>query len=286
MKRIIRFALTLTLLLLPSLAGSQPASTNASPIVVFVLENRDLSEVQNEPYLSAFAAGGELFTNYFAITHPSLPNYIAMTSGSTGPYIGNAGKPKSDSDDNIFHQVGSSGWTLYAETMTTNCQFKDAKPYYLRRHNPPPYYSDITGRGLPCATNDVPLPADPTVAPPLAPLTYVIPNNCDNMHGTGRTGICPGNTQAIIDAGDTWLAQHVPAYLAAGATVIITFDVGDDDNPASTNNVYTAIQGPGTAAGQTDATYYDHYNLLAGLEDNFGVDRLGNAVGATPLPIT
>ena len=72
--------------------------------------------------------------------------------------------------------------------------------------------------------------------------------------------------------------------LAAGATVVITFDEGS----TSTNgggNIYTALDGPGIGSSVNSNTY-NHYSLLAGLEARAGVRKLQNAAGSPVLPLS
>jgi hypothetical protein len=95
------------------------------------------------------------------------------------------------------------------------------------------------------------------------------------MHtGTSKT--------AEIEAGDAWLHAQVPAMLANGAEVIVTWDEGTLSN----EHIATIAVGGSVAQGARNATALTHYGLLAGLEDAFGVPRVNAAVGATPVPIS
>src|SRR5256885_6773848 len=136
---------------------------------------------------------------------------------------------------------------------------------YAVRHNPPAYCTLVVSSGS-CALNDIPFPSR---LPPLQPFTFVTPNLCNDMHSCS------------VSTGDTWLSKRVPRLLAAGATVIITFDEGTAFN----NHIMTAAVGPDVTAGVQNATPYTHYGLLAGLESRFGLPALRNASTATPLPI-
>ena len=105
--------------------------------------------------------------------------------------------------------------------------------------------------------------------------SYVVPNDNDDMHtGSSKT--------AQITSGDAWLAANVPAMLANGARVIVTWDEGTRSN----EHIATIAVGAGVAKGATDGTAYTHFGLLAGLEDAFGVPLVNSAVGATPFPIS
>ena len=108
----------------------------------------------------------------------------------------------------------------------------------------------------------------------LRSFSYVVPNDDNNMHD--------GSSKAAqIKAGDAWLAANVPAMLAGGAEVIVTWDEGTRSN----EHIATIAIGGSAKAGRKDGTAYTHYGLLAGLEDVFGVPRLNAAQTATPLPI-
>jgi hypothetical protein len=80
-----------------------------------------------------------------------------------------------------------------------------------------------------------------------------------------------GVTKTVeIKAGDAWLKAHVPAMLAGGAKVIVTWDEATRTN----EHVATIAVGGTAKSGAEAADAYTHYSLLAGLEDSFGVPRL------------
>ena len=141
--------------------------------------------------------------------------------------------------------------------MPGNCAFDNASPYQVT-HNPEPYFTDIddrTGSPYDCAGTDQTIPraspGTPAAWPdPLPDFTYMSPDYCDDMHGSVPTGECPRNTDAIIAAGDAWLSTNVPALLAEGAIVIVTFDEGaEDDDTGRGGHVPTIMVGPGVSAG-------------------------------------
>src|SRR6266481_2356328 len=54
--------------------------------VVVIMENSsyaDIAASTADPYINQLARRGALFTQSYAITHPSEPNYLALFSGST-----------------------------------------------------------------------------------------------------------------------------------------------------------------------------------------------------------
>jgi hypothetical protein len=153
----------------PSPSVGSPCGQSAAPparydhIYLFVFENLSYASflADNLPYTHALAAACGLATNYSAIMHPSLPNYLAMTSGDTqgitrDPLPTN---PGSLTADNIFNEVTLSGgqWRSYSESMPVNCYHADYPPdpnaYYTVHHEPAVYYADIA---TDCNNWDVP----------------------------------------------------------------------------------------------------------------------------------
>jgi len=105
--------------------------------------------------------------------------------------------------------------------------------------------------------------------------SYVVPNDNDNMHsGSSKT--------AEIKAGDAWLKAHVPAMLAGGALVIVTWDEGN----RSDEHIATIAIGGTAGVGVKDSNAYTHFGLLAGLENAYGVPLLNSAKTAAPFPIS
>jgi hypothetical protein len=264
-KRSLLLMVALALALLPAVPAKAGGST--PPVVLIVLENHSYREIvgnHNAPYLNdRFIPSGKLYTNYWAITHPSLPNYLAMTSGTTSHCRTDTCRPGRFTTNNVFHQLMNAGmhWRAYQEGMPSRCSRRDSGRYVVR-HNPPPYYRDLKHR--PCPIADVPYPA--TLPSWLRAFTFVTPDACHDMH------------DCSVRVGDRWLRDHVPAFLHAGAIVVITFDEG-----SGSNHVMTAVAGPGIAAGARSHVRLTHYSLLAGIETHFGVRPLHRARDARPL---
>jgi hypothetical protein len=128
-------------------ASAALPSSPRSHVVIIVMENADYGEVIGSsaaPYLNALARRYALATQSFAITHPSLPNYLALTSGSTHGV-------SSDCTDchvsatNIVDQLEAAGisWAAYLEDVPKPCFRRrrrrrirqEAQPLHLlRRH--------------------------------------------------------------------------------------------------------------------------------------------------------
>jgi hypothetical protein len=237
-----------------------------TPIVVILMENKGVNAVAAKgSYIARFASHGRRYTNYHALTHPSLPNYLDITSGTTSG-CNSDGCPKQQYPaNNLFHQLdvahgGRRGWRSYEESMPSGCSLHNSGQYAVK-HNPAAYFRNLKRT---CARQDVPMPRR---IRSLAPFTFVTPNLCSDMHS------CP------VSVGDRWLRQHVPAFLALGARVIITFDEGGGNN-----QVFAAEAGAGIHRGVVRRRL-THFSLLAGLERHFGLRRLAGARSAAVMPV-
>jgi hypothetical protein len=125
----------------PCGSRSGPAPKTFSHVITIVLENKAYSEVDgSSPYLNGLAKRCGVASNYFAITHPSLPNYMALTSGGT-QFSDNCDSC-STTAVSIFDQVGSS-WREYAEAMPRPGYMGAELGRYEKHHNPSSYYRRI-----------------------------------------------------------------------------------------------------------------------------------------------
>jgi hypothetical protein len=309
--RCVAFALGAALTL-GALAIPARAAVNA-PVVLIMLENHAFGASDphvsgdttkyivgnpDAPYINnTLIPSATLFTHYNAVYHPSLPNYLELTGGTNAGCTVDSCARDALPNENLFNLLGRAGvpFSSFAESMPANCSLNN-QGRYLVRHNPETYYADVdAGATLPYDCSHTDLPIAPASTPgtalawpnPLPAFTYIDPNYCDDMHGSGKAGVCPNNTDQLIATGDTWLSANVPALLSEGAIVIVAFDEGTSgDTTGGGGHVAAMMAGPGVAAGATDATTYDHASLLAGLEDYFGLSPLlVHAANATPLPI-
>jgi phosphatidylinositol-3-phosphatase len=257
--------------LLANPRGGSTARTRA-PVVVIVMENHSYDAIVGSsaaPYLRSFAKRGTLFTHYFALHHPSLPNYLEMTSGSTSGCATDSCPQKRYRTKNLFSQLTGAGvwWRAWAESMGTHCR-SSSSGTYMARHNPPLYYRDLFPRI--CPTHDTSLPHH--LPSRLPKFVFLTPNACHDMH------------DCSIATGDAWLRVHATELLRRGATVVVVFDEGTD-SAGGGGHVYAAVAGAGVPRGVRDGHRYSHRSLLAGLERHFGLPRLHGAKRARPLPI-
>jgi phosphatidylinositol-3-phosphatase len=219
------------------------------------------------PYINSLANTYGLATDYAAISHPSLPNYVALTSGGTQG-ITDDSDPSSHplSVPSIFSELPGGASRSLEQDMTSNCSSGDSGEYAVR-HNPEAYYTNL---GADCGNYDVPLGTAPDLS---ARFTFVTPNLINDMH------------DGTISDGDRFLQSFVPALMATpqyqnGSTAIfITWDEGAG---SGANQVPCIVISPFTH-GVKDATPYTHYSLLRTTEELLGVPLLGNAAGANSM---
>ena len=166
------------------------AASTTSHIVVIVMENKEYSDVLGNaaaPYLNGLARRYGVATQSFAISHPSLPNYLALTSGSTHGITSDC-TSCSVRAPNIVDQLTNAGisWKAYLEGYPAPCFTGASAGDYAKRHNPFIYYNDIAGNPARCShlvgfgalTADLRAGRLPTFA-------WITPNLCDDTHDCG-----------------------------------------------------------------------------------------------------
>jgi hypothetical protein len=266
----------------PGKALSLGASTalprsHGSHVVVVVMENAEYGEVIGSPaapYVNALADRYGLMRESFAIRHPSLPNYLALTSGSTHGV---------DSDctgcgvsaPNIVDQLEGAGitWGAYLEDLPSPCFDGAQAGGYAKKHNPFAYYADIASSPRRCArlagferlTSDLRAGRLPTYA-------WISPNLCDDGHDCG------------VGAGDRFLARAVPALLrelGPHGFLVLTWDEGVSDrgccNGAAGGRIATIVAGPEVRRGARSSSPIDHYGVLGSIERALGLPPLAGA---------
>jgi hypothetical protein len=250
-------------------AGTAPGRYDH--VVWIVMENKSYSDVMGGSsgahYTRSLAAACGSATNFHAETHPSLPNYIAMTSGSTHGIRDDA-NPSSHplKSKSIFSQLGGH-WRALQESMPKNC-LHSATDLYAPRHNPAVYYTGITRA---CAKQDVPLGKTPDLS---ARFTFITPNLCHDTHN------------CLVGSGDRYLSALIPKlvnssqYRAGKTAVFLTYD---EDDGSTSNRIPTIVISPHTGTGTRSATRFTHYSLLRTTEDMLGLGHLGAAKKAPSM---
>lgn len=279
-------------------SASHPCGTQSKPgtykhVIWIWLENHSYNAVlgsSQAPYFNTLAKDCGVATNYHNVTHPSLPNYMAGTSGltySSLPKFLSDCSPSASCDTSaksIFGQGES--WKSYAESMPSTCDHGNSGSYAVR-HNPALYYTTLHG----CSSDDVSYShlASDLKNNQLPAFSFITPNLIDDMHN------------GTVAQGNSWMSHNLPAILNSaeyknGSTVIfITFDEGSDvgsyakgehcaTNTSDTScHLPTWVISPSTKAGSRSGTLFSHYSLLATTEQLLRLSKLGAAASATTM---
>jgi hypothetical protein len=231
------------------------------------MENRGYHDVVGSsaaPFLDSVAQSCGLATNYSGVSHPSLPNYLALTSGTTHG-IADDDNPSAHllPGPSIFSLL-SNGWRSLEESMPTACD-RASTGRYAVKHNPVVYYTEV---GPACSTQDVPLGSTPDVT---ARFTLIVPNLCHDMHDCSTA------------AGDTWLAAVLPqildstTYHSGHTAVFVTWDEDDSTD----GRVPTYVIAPSVYPGTKATDRFTHYSLLRTTEELLGLQPLLGAAATS-----
>jgi acid phosphatase len=270
---------------LPASPGDLPASSR-SHVVVLVMENEEASDVIGSsaaPFINKLARRYARATRYYGVAHPSLPNYLALTGGSTFGI-------QSDCTDcavsavNLVDQLEAAhvSWKGYMEGLPRACDRTGGTGGYAKKHDPFLYFRDVAGNPVRCARvvpyaqlgSDLRAGALPT-------FVWITPNLCDDGHDCG------------LGQADHYLAGIVPALLrelGPHGFLLLTWDEGSSDagccaGQAAGGRVATIVAGPDVRPGAASAVPYDHYSSLRTIEDALGLDHLGRAAAAATAPL-
>lgn len=257
-------------------ASAPPASApKITKVVVFMVENHSLSEMRRGmPKTYRFASRYGVATHYQAITHPSLPNYIAIASGSTQGVTDDA-NPSSHplTGPTIFSQALAHHETAktYADAMPGTCSRRNAGEYAVR-HNPWTYFTDDAAA---CHKYDVPATrlAHDVRAGRLPNLGFVVPDVIHDAHdGTlGQADAWISGQIKLLTSGSDWRSGHLAIVVTA-----------DEDDHSGNNTVLTTVASR-YQQHQVVTTPLTHYSLTGFIDDVLHVDRLGSAATAPSM---
>jgi phospholipase C len=261
-----------------ALCVGAPATSAVAPIpnldhvFVVVFENKERSGVlgtRDAPTFNTMARRYAQFTRYAAVSHPSLPNYIALISGSIHGIRSDCTNCiiRAPSIADTLERSGRT-WKGYAEGLPRPGFTGAYANNFAKKHMPFLYFRDIVSKRA-RRNRVVPftqLKAD-LANNTLPDFAFVVPDLCNSMHD------CPVRT------GDAWLARLLPPLLELPNTVVfVTFDEGETRNHVVALALGTAVRGGTKFTGATT-----HYSLLRTVEDAWGLPRLGLSARAKPI---
>jgi hypothetical protein len=241
-------------------------------VVVLVLENKDEQEVigsRSAPTFNALARRYVRFTHYRGISHPSLPNYLALVSGDTQGVTSDCTTCTVNAP-NLADSLEHAGrtWKTYAEGIPRPGFTGAWAGRYAKKHDPFIYFRDIASSAarrkqvVPFAQLRTDLGNNA-----LPDFALIVPDMCHSMH------------DCSVRTGDRWLAGVLPPLLKLPNTLVfVTFDEGSAGNHIPAIALGTAVRR--SARVTTPA---NHYSLLRTIEQTWDLPLLGHSAAAKPI---
>jgi hypothetical protein len=257
----------------PPVKPAPAARSSTSHVAVVVMENEERGSVlgsSSAPYINRLARQYGKATHSYAITHPSLPNYLALVSGSTQGVTSDCTNCQA-SGDNLGDQLDAKGlsWRSYLEGLPSPCFMGASAGRYARKHDPFSYWpSTRCGHRTSFGALDSDLRRGTLPA-----FALVTPDLCHDMH------------DCSVAEGDRFLAGLVPRLLKGigpHGYVVLTFDEGSSGagccgGAARGGAIATIVTGPDVVRGRAMSAAVDHYGVLRTIEDTLGLPHLGAA---------
>ncbi len=269
--------------------------------VLIVLENEDAANVNAVPYMDSLAHREAWLRNYYAVAHPSYPNYLALISGHT--FLESSPQAQHDPVAYSRRDLGDAqllinaptlidrfeshnvSWDAFAEdypdTSRTprKCDFRRGAGLYSRKHFPFLSFQELHDHPGLCAhvRNLKWLRPDS-----LAAYTFIAPNMVHDGH------------DAPLSTAAAWLRGFLEPILAdsvamKSTVIVVTFDEASSSFRQAVmrswgpNVVYTVLLGPTVKPGSSSDVPYNHLSLLRTVETNFGLTPSLLPEGTQPI---
>lgn len=243
-------------------------------------ENHSYTDVignSSMPYLNSLAQQYGVAAQYYANAHPSMPNYLMLTTGQIESYSDTFSGVVSD--DNAYRELSAAGktWKAYAESLPSAGYIGPDVYPYLRRHNPVTYMSDVQNNA-PAAANIVPFTqfATDLANNSLPQFSYIAPDALDDAH------------DGTLEAADSWLQSNIAPLLANSAfqksgLLIITFDESETSDTAhGGGHVPAVIVSSSSKKGYASQSFYQHPSTLRLILRASGVTVFPGASATAP----
>jgi phospholipase C len=304
-------------LLAGATSAAQPRNDvkNYQHVFVIMMENTGYDTLvgnPNAPWINSAIAKYGVATSYFGVSHPSQPNYIAATSGSTNGVA-------DDNDTtinvpNVVDQLESHGktWTAYMQSYAL-CNGNPlahacGDQLYERKHNPFISYADVQSDPSRVAKIvDFSQFATDLANNTVSDYSWISPDQCNDMHGRSTPGDCNfGNIAGLIHTGDTFLANTVAAIQSSRAwngnsVIFITWDESDFTGsgpsgfgdtsgccnavvPFGGGHVLTLVISHSDHTARNSDMSYNHYSMLRTIEDGWRLGCLANTCDTANVP--
>lgn len=283
-------ALALALVLAACGGGSSAATVPAvaprpvrvpdfTHVIVVVFENHEASEIAGNPDAPTFNALARRYarlTRYDAVAHPSLPNYLALVSGSTQGITSDCTECIIEARS-LADTLAAAGktWKTYAEDLPYPGFTGGSAGRYAKKHDPFLYFRDVVDSRA-RRNRVVPFTelARDLARRRLPDFSLVVPNLCNDMH------------DCSVATGDAWLKAKVVPLLRSpelrGGVVFVVFDEGTSDTGGG-GRIEALALGPTVRRGSRFMKPTNHYGLLRTIEDAWKLPRLANSRTGTPI---
>lgn len=248
-------------------------------IAIIWNENTDYDKAAGDPNLNYLAKKGQILSNYFAVTHPSEPNYVASIGGDNfGMQNDDLNKIASNVSSviDLLEEKGIS-WGAYQEDMPytgyEGFDYRNQKTQandYVRKHNPPVIYDSVaTVPNRLSKIKNTTLFWEDLENDALPQWMFITPNMTSDGHDTSVT------------VAGAWTRNFLEPLLnnkkfMKRTLVLVTFD--ENHTYTQQNRVFSFILGdalPKNLVGTTDSSFYDHYSEISTVEANWGLHTLG-----------
>jgi phosphatidylinositol-3-phosphatase len=253
-------------------AARAAALPRPAHVVVVVEENHADAQILGNPsarYMNALAREGALFTQSYAVTHPSLPNYFALFAGlanDNGDGCPATGIPSGAPNLASVLAAAHLRFTGYAEALPAPGSMVCAAGTYGRKHAPWVHFTNVPQR-----TESLPFAMFPRDYAALPTVAFVIPDVMDDMH------------DGTVAQADAWLSKHVAPLVDWARThdtlLILTWD---EDEGTGVNHIPTIFAGPMVRPGKY-AERITHYSVLRTIEDFYGLPHVGRSGGVPAI---
>jgi hypothetical protein len=277
MRRLILTALAALVVLVPGGSAGSRAVPAFKHVIVIVFENKERSAVVGSaPTFDALGSKYARLAGYRGVTHPSLPNYLALVSGSTQGITSDCTDCRVSAPslaDSL--ERAKKTWKTYAEGLPSPGWTGPSSGRYAKKHNPFLYFNPVLANA---ARRNRVVPFGQVWRDlshrKLPDFALLVPDMCNSTHD------CP------VQTGDAWLARVTKMLLGSpqltNSVIFVIFDEGSTNVGGGGETAALAL-GPTVRPGSKYAPVLNHYGLLRTVEDAWGLRRLGESAGAKPI---
>ncbi|CAO3640745.1 unnamed protein product [Cunninghamella echinulata] len=249
-------------------------------VVIFIFENEDYDNVHNDPFFGSLATkyNGIELTNYFALTHPSQPNYIGLITGSLDDVTDDSEVTVNRSSIIDLLEAKGISWKGYMQGYdgSGDCNTAMRSGTYARKHDPFMSVQSIQTNTDRCANivNADELLKD--IANDQVPqFVFYTPDMNNDGHDTSLK-YASNWFQDFLEGTEGQKGVIDEAAFNTNTLFVSTWDEAKDYTIP--NQVQTVLFGPNfkkSSTATSDNTKYDHYSLLHTIEDNWSLGDLG-----------